>query len=346
MTARHCSRCGARMILADIGGRQRAQCAACGFVAWRNPAPVAMTIIEHERQLVLIRRAEAPLAGHWAPPAGYVECGESVPEAALREAREECGLEIALDGLAGVYSQADVDVLIVAYRAHSTGGQLVAGDDASEAGLFAPGRLPAQHAPAAATATERWLHRVILDVTAPWPQAAPLKTMDDGRDPTAGPFPVLPQQLLAYLRPGAPALMLTTGADGHAGCAYTWVVALDGARLRLGVDLGSSTLENLRRDGRVSIQVIGPDGLSYLLKGTVRPLKERIAAAAPAAIMLWEMAVAVAKDQSWPGVTTTALAFQWPAERRAAMLAMERAVYAEMRGDPEPSPAPDGRIAE
>ena len=156
------------MVFASINDRQREQCPACGFIAWRNPAPVAMAVIEHEQQLVLIRRRDAPLADYWAPPAGYVETGESVPEAVIREAREECGLEIVLDELAGVYSQADVDVLIVAYRAHSSGGRLIAGDDASEVGLFAPGRLPAQLSPAAGSATDRWLHGVILDVTAPW----------------------------------------------------------------------------------------------------------------------------------------------------------------------------------
>ena len=156
------------MVFASIGDRQREQCPACGFIAWRNPAPVAMAVIAHEQQLVLIRRRDAPLADYWAPPAGYVETGESVPEAVIREAREECGLEIALDELAGVYSQADVEVLIVAYRAHSTGGCLVAGDDASEVGLFAPGCLPTQPIPAAGSATDRWLHEVIVDLTAPW----------------------------------------------------------------------------------------------------------------------------------------------------------------------------------
>ena len=163
-----CSRCGARMALASIGGRQREKCTACGFIAWRNPAPVAMAVIEHEQQLVLIRRSEAPLADHWAPPAGYVEVGESVADAAIREAREECGLDIVLDGLAGVYSQADVAVLIVAYRAHSIGGNLMAGDDASGAGLFARGGLPTQPAPLSGTATDGWLHQVVLEVTRSW----------------------------------------------------------------------------------------------------------------------------------------------------------------------------------
>ena len=168
MTLTYCSRCGTRMARTSIGGRPREQCPACGFIAWHNPAPVAMAVIEHDRQLVLIRRSDAPLAGYWAPPAGYVETGESVPEAVIREAREECGLEIVLDDLAGVYSQAEVEVLIVAYRAHSVGGHLMAGDDASEVGLFARGQLPAQPDPATGTATDCWLHEVILDLTGPW----------------------------------------------------------------------------------------------------------------------------------------------------------------------------------
>jgi 8-oxo-dGTP diphosphatase len=126
------------MATAILGGKERSQCPACGFVLWRNPAPVGMALIEHEGKLVLIRRSEAPLAGYWAPPAGYVECGESVPAAVCAKREEECGLEIELDGLLGVYSQADVDVLIVAYAAHSIGGLLRAGDDASDARLFAP----------------------------------------------------------------------------------------------------------------------------------------------------------------------------------------------------------------
>ena len=171
MTAQHCSQCGTRMQLASVGERPREKCPACGFIAWRNPAPVAMAVIEHEQQLVLIRRRDAPLASYWAPPAGYVETGESVPEAAIREAREECGLEIVLDELAGVYSQADVDVVIVAYRARSAGGRLVAGDDASDVGLFAAGRMPQQHPPREGTVTDHWLHRVILDLTTSWRQA-------------------------------------------------------------------------------------------------------------------------------------------------------------------------------
>lgn len=143
----------------------------------------------------------------------------------------------------------------------------------------------------------------------------------------------LAEKLIGYLRSGAPALMLTTGADGYASSAYTWVMAMDATRLRFSVDQGSSSLENLQRNDQVSIQILGPGDLSFLVKGKARPIKERIEAAAPALIMLWEMDIVAAKDQSWPGVTTTALTYEWPVKQRAAMLKMEQAVYAEMRAE-------------
>ncbi len=145
--------------------------------------------------------------------------------------------------------------------------------------------------------------------------------------------PVLAQRLIDYLRPGAPALMLTSGTDGYPGSAYTWVVAMDATRLRFAVDLGSSAMDNLERSGQASIQIMGPGDVSFLVKGKARRIKDRIEAAAPASIMLWEMDVVAAKDQSWPGVATTALAYEWPAAQREAMLRMEQAVYAEMRAE-------------
>lgn len=169
MAPRHCQHCGAVLAaLTFADGRTREQCERCGTVAWRNPVPVGMALIEHEGQLVLIRRLADPLAGYWAPPAGYVESGESVPQAVLREAKEETGLVVALDGLLEVYSRADVNVLIVAYRAHSIGGALAAGDDAIEAGLFAPGAWPQEPPPESGAAMDEWFYGVIRDALARW----------------------------------------------------------------------------------------------------------------------------------------------------------------------------------
>lgn len=141
---------------------------ACGETFFHKPAPVVLAVIEHADKLVLIRRNLDPLGGYWAPPGGYVEQGESLEEAVVREAREETGLEVAVDGLIGVYSQAGVRAVILAYRAHSLAGEPVAGDDAGEIALIAPGQLPLQTAPEGAPLIDRWFYDVIQEVTAPW----------------------------------------------------------------------------------------------------------------------------------------------------------------------------------
>lgn len=166
-----CPRCGTRLVVGLIEGRERPHCPACGFVVYHNPAPVGLAVVEHDGKLVLIRRTIPPLEGYWAPPAGHVEIGESVPEAAIRETREETGLTVTLDGLVGVYSQAGVKVVIIAYRGRAEGGQAKAGGDAAEVALFAPGQLPAQPRPANGTAVDYWFYDVIQEVTAPWREA-------------------------------------------------------------------------------------------------------------------------------------------------------------------------------
>lgn len=143
--------------------------------------------------------------------------------------------------------------------------------------------------------------------------------------------PQMPEKLVAYLRPGAPGLLLTAGADGYATSAYSWIVALDAGRLRFAVDEGGSTMANLQRSGQASLQVIGQGEVTFLIKGRARQVKPRLDAAAPYVIQLYEMEVIGAKDQSWPGVSTNALTYTWPAEQREAMLAMEQTVYKEMR---------------
>jgi len=127
--------------------------------------------------------------------------------------------------------------------------------------------------------------------------------------------------------------VLTVGDDGFASSTYTWAVARDARTLRVGVDHGSNALANLMRDGQSSVVVIGERGFNHLITGHAREVRPRITAAAPAEMALWEITVNAVRDQSWPGVETTALRYRWPRDRAAAMRRMERAVAAEMRAD-------------
>src|SRR5678816_56445 len=84
---------------------ERLVCTSCGFVFYLDPKVAVGTIIRNELgQIVLVKRAIEPGYGKWVFPGGYVDRGEEVLTAAIREAREESGLDIAVDGLMNVYS--------------------------------------------------------------------------------------------------------------------------------------------------------------------------------------------------------------------------------------------------
>lgn len=88
---------------------QPLQCDRCGWRWYANPKPAAGTLIERgpggaEASVLLLRRAVDPGRGGWDLPAGYLEPGESPEEAAVRETREESGLDVTLLRLAGVYT--------------------------------------------------------------------------------------------------------------------------------------------------------------------------------------------------------------------------------------------------
>ena len=110
-----------------------------------TPLLAADAVILFGGGIVLIQRDRPPYAGCYALPGGFVEIGESVEAAAIREAREETGLEIELLGLVGVYSDPARDprghVVSVAFLARGR-GQFLAGSDARDAGVFSRECLP------------------------------------------------------------------------------------------------------------------------------------------------------------------------------------------------------------
>ena len=109
----------------------------------RNPFPTVDIIIEVEGGIVLIERKNPPHG--WAIPGGFVDYGETVEAAAVREAREETGLDVRITRLLGVYSDPFRDprhhTISTVFVASST-GQPVADDDASDAGVFTMDNLP------------------------------------------------------------------------------------------------------------------------------------------------------------------------------------------------------------
>ena len=89
-----------------------------------------------------MRRAIEPGYGKWVFPGGYVDRGEEVQRAAVREAREEAGLDIRLDRLINIYSYTGRTPVIVVYAATMIGGVLSCDDEGLEARFFEPRDIP------------------------------------------------------------------------------------------------------------------------------------------------------------------------------------------------------------
>ena len=139
---RFCERCGGALEKRRTGGVERPYCAPCGRAVFLDPKVAAVVLVRSGGKLVMVRRAIEPALGRWSFPSGYVDRGEAVEDAAVREVREETGLEIALDGLIGLYSGGGSVVILAAYSARIEGGELTPGDEVTEAALFSPDRLP------------------------------------------------------------------------------------------------------------------------------------------------------------------------------------------------------------
>ena len=115
-----------------------------GFVPV-TPLLTIDAVIIYKRKIVLVRRKNPPFKHQFALPGGFVEIGETVEKAAIREAKEETGLDIEIIKLIGVYSDPNRDprghTVSICYLAKGS-GNLKAGSDAKETGLFGLNEIP------------------------------------------------------------------------------------------------------------------------------------------------------------------------------------------------------------
>lgn len=104
------------------------------------PTPAVGVVCLKGDKVLLIRRGTPPRQGEWSLPGGRIEPGERLADAALRELREETGVEAELIGLVdvvdGLFSEAGRHYVLIDYAAIWTGGEPTAGDDAAEAAFF------------------------------------------------------------------------------------------------------------------------------------------------------------------------------------------------------------------
>ena len=127
------------------GGRQRPVCTHCGFVFYQNPVPAVAVILLKGETVLMVRRKYEPRKGGWSLPAGFIEHGEDIRQAALREVKEETNLDIRVLRVVEVFSgfhDPRAHVLLVVFLGEIAGGEAKAGDDASEIRFFPLRQLP------------------------------------------------------------------------------------------------------------------------------------------------------------------------------------------------------------
>ncbi len=153
MEFRYCPRCATELELRPSPGPDpdRQACPSCGWVHYENPTPTVQAWIDRDGSYLALRRDQEPLKGEWNMPGGFVEAGESGPEAIVREVAEETGLTIAVLEPIGVFASTYGDgddaksIFDVAYRCRmvsDAGDKLEVSAESSEARWFPLAEFP------------------------------------------------------------------------------------------------------------------------------------------------------------------------------------------------------------
>ncbi len=137
-----CGRCGGSVTGRSDLNVERPYCSKCGHVVYLDPKLAAVVLVCQNDALLMVQRDIEPMMGRWSFPSGYVDRGEVVEEAAVREVREETNVEVELLGMIGLYSGGEQSVVLAAYAAQVTGGELTAGPETQDVGYFSLDRLP------------------------------------------------------------------------------------------------------------------------------------------------------------------------------------------------------------
>jgi ADP-ribose pyrophosphatase YjhB (NUDIX family) len=139
--AKFCPRCGQE---ATVDYPRSINCPHCGYGAYYNPKPVAAAIpVTTKNEIILLRRGFDPGKDLWTFPGGFVDLGESVEDAATREAQEELEIEIELTQLVGVYSKPQDRVVLIVFAATTTQDPKTT-PEATEVHAFEPDAIPWQ----------------------------------------------------------------------------------------------------------------------------------------------------------------------------------------------------------
>jgi ADP-ribose pyrophosphatase YjhB (NUDIX family) len=143
-TYKFCPQCGGRLEKRLIKPQEprRLVCTACGFIFYLDPKLSVIAVIPMDDGVVMVRRAIEPGYGLWVVPGGFVDLGEVVEDALMRETQEETHLTVRPLRLLNLYSYPDHRTVIAAYLTEYVSGELAAGDETLEAKVFGLHEIP------------------------------------------------------------------------------------------------------------------------------------------------------------------------------------------------------------
>jgi len=141
---RFCSQCGTPVVCGVPPGdnRERDFCTQCGAIHYQNPRLVVGTLPVWENRILLCLRAIEPRARTWTLPAGFLELAESTQQGALRETREEAGIEVTLGSLYTVIDIPRVDQVHLYFLATAGSEVVDPGPESLDARYYAPEEIP------------------------------------------------------------------------------------------------------------------------------------------------------------------------------------------------------------
>jgi ADP-ribose/FAD diphosphatase len=141
---KHCNNCGALVDVRIPPGedRERFVCTECQMVHYQNPKLVVGTLVEHEGQLLICRRAISPRRDYWTLPAGFHELGESTMAGAIRETHEEAGALVTITAPFAHFDIPHIGQAYVFYRAVFDSLGYHPGPESLEVKLIDPDDIP------------------------------------------------------------------------------------------------------------------------------------------------------------------------------------------------------------
>jgi ADP-ribose pyrophosphatase YjhB (NUDIX family) len=139
-----CPRCSGPLEkrLLKAGDPEQLFCPKCGFIFYLDPKVVAIALVPRNGGLVLVRQDRPCRRDSWVLPGGFVNLGESLEEAVVREVQEETLLLVRVNRLLNAYSFPGGQKVVLSFLTEFLSGELAPGDETLEARIFAPEEIP------------------------------------------------------------------------------------------------------------------------------------------------------------------------------------------------------------